>query len=134
MWDLQLMRGLVFGRHVRIFKDADIKNYLESQSWYQANPEFNNSMLNETERRNLDVIRIAEASKHETIQPGDMRYWRDRLITARKLGRHGGAGGKVLKGEIEGIQGKRLDEERCLKHYLEERYGYQPTENNDSKK
>ena len=35
-------------------------------------------MLNGTEVRNLDVIRDAEAGKHEFLQPGDMRYWRSR--------------------------------------------------------
>ena len=79
--DLKLLRGIIFGRHGRIFKDNDIKSYLEEQSWYKPNPDFKNSMLNDTERRNLDIIRIAEAAKHETIQPGDMRYWRDRQIT-----------------------------------------------------
>ena len=47
-------------------------------------------MLNDVERRNLDLIRIAEAAKHEFIQPGDMRYWRDRQITPKKLGKHSG--------------------------------------------
>src|ERR1700704_315125 len=51
--DLKLLRGIVFGRHGRIFKDADIRVYLEAQSWYKANPNFDNSMLNNTERRNL---------------------------------------------------------------------------------
>ena len=134
IWDLKLMRGLVFGRHGRIFKDADIKNYLESQSWYQPNAEFKNSMLNDTERRNLDVIRIAEASKHDTIQPGDMRYWRDRLITARKLGQHSGAEWKVLQAEIEAIHGKRFDDEPWLQQYFEERYWYRPDDKYDSKK
>src|SRR5215467_13354938 len=69
MEDLKLLRGIIFGRHGRVFKDNDIKGYLEVQSWYKANPDFTNSMLNDTERRNLDVIRIAEASTHETIQP-----------------------------------------------------------------
>ena len=77
MYDLKLLRGIIFGRHGRVFKDSDIKAYLQDQSWFQANPDFKNSMLNDMERRNLDLIRIAEASKHETIQPGDMRYWRD---------------------------------------------------------
>ena len=134
IWDLKLMRGLVFGRHGRIFKDADIKNYLESQPWYQPNAEFKNSMLNDTERRNLDVIRIAEASKHDTIQPGDMRYWRDRPISARKLGQHSGAEWKVLQAEIEAIHGKRFDDEPWLQQYFEERYWYRPSDKYDSKK
>lgn len=134
IWDLKLMRGLVFGRHGRIFKDADIKNFLEAQPWYQANAEFTNSMLNDTERRNLDVIRMAEASKHETIQPGDMRYWRDRPITARKLGKHSGAEWKVLHAEIEAIHGKRFDDEPWLQQYFEERYWYRANDKYDSKK
>src|SRR5262247_1805906 len=101
--DLKYVRGIVFGRHGRVFKDAEIKYYLESKSWYKPNPEFKNSMLNYTERRNLDVIRIAEASKHETIQPGDMRYWRDRPITPKKLGTHSGAEWTVLVAEVEAI-------------------------------
>ncbi len=89
--DLKLLRGIIFGKHGRIFKDAEIKVYLEAQSWFKPNADFNNSMLNDTERRNLDLIRIAEASKHETLQPGDMRYWVDRPLTLKKLGRHSGA-------------------------------------------
>src|SRR5262245_39854664 len=56
--DLKFIRGIVFGRHGRIFKDSEIKYFLESKSWYKPNPDFNNSMLNNTERRNLDLIRI----------------------------------------------------------------------------
>jgi len=134
MWDLKLLRGLIFGRHGRVFKDADIKQYLEAQPWYQPNAEFKNSMLNDTERRNLDLIRIAEASKHDTIQPGDMRYWRDRAITARKLGKHSGAEWKVLQAEIEAIHGKRFDDEPWLQTYFEERYWYRPNDKYDSKK
>ena len=85
MEDLKLLRGIIFGRHGRVFKDNDIKVYLEEQPWYKPNPDFKNSMLNNVERRNLDVIRIAEAAKHPTIQPGDMRYWRERAIPALSL-------------------------------------------------
>ena len=132
--DLKLLRGIVFGRHGRVFKDGDIKAYLEEQSWYKPNPEFKNSMLNDIERRNLDVIRIAEAAKHETIQPGDMRYWRDRQITARKLGKHSGAEWKVLLAEIEAIHGKRFDDEPWLQQYFEERYWYSANDKYDAKK
>lgn len=134
LFQLKFLRGLVFGRHGRIFKDAEIKSFLEEQPWYKPNPEFNNSMLNETERRNLDVIRIAEAAKHDTIQPGDMRYWRDRAIPARKLGKHSGAEWKVLLAEVEAIHGKRFDDEPWLQQYFEERYWYSPNEKYDAKK
>lgn len=134
MYDLKLLRGIIFGRHGRVFKDADINGYLQEQSWYKANADFKNSMLNDVERRNLDVIRIAEASKHETIQPGDMRYWRDRPITARKLGKHSGAEWKVLVAEVEAIHGKRFDDEPWLQKYFEERYWYFPSDKYDVKK
>ena len=134
LYQLKFLRGLVFGRHGRIFKDAEIKSFLEEQPWYKPNPEFANSMLNDTERRNLDVIRIAEAAKHETIQPGDMRYWRDRAIPARKLGKHSGAEWKVLVAEVEAIHGKRFDDEPWLQQYFDERYWYSPSDQYDAKK
>src|SRR5688572_25382244 len=67
--DLKLMRAIVFGRHGRIFKDAEIQLYLKEQDWYKPNAAFQNSMLNNIERRNLDLIRIAEASKHPNVEP-----------------------------------------------------------------
>jgi hypothetical protein len=132
--DLKLLRGIVFGRHGRVFKDSQIKSYLDDQPWFKANPDFKNSMLNDTERRNLDLIRIAEAAKHETIQPGDMRYWRDRAIPPRKLGKHSEAEWKVLLAEVEAIHGKRFDAEPWLQQYFEERYWYFPSDKYDAKK
>jgi hypothetical protein len=132
--DLKLLRGIVFGRHGRVFKDAEIKAYLEEQSWFKSNPNFKNSMLNNTERRNLDVIRIAEASKHDTIQPGDMRYWVDRAITPKKLGKHSGAEWTVLLAEVEAIHGKRFDDNPWLQQYFDERYWYTPSDKYDAKR
>ncbi|HKG61375.1 MAG TPA: YARHG domain-containing protein [Pyrinomonadaceae bacterium] len=134
IYELKLLRGIIFGRHGRVFKDSEIKGYLDEQPWYKANSDFNNSMLNDVERRNLDLIRIAEASRHETIQPGDMRYWRDRQIMPRKLGKHSGAEWKVLLAEVEAIHGKRFDDEPWLQQYLEERYWYFPSDKYDAKK
>jgi len=131
--DLKLLRGIIFGRHGRVFKDTEIKAYLEEQSWYKPNDDFKNSMLNDMERRNLDLIRIAEAAKHETIQPGDMRYWRDRQIVPRKLGKHSGAEWKVLRAEVEAIHGKRFDDEPWLQQYFDERYWYFPSEKYEAK-
>src|SRR5258708_25702094 len=106
--DLKFLRGIVFGKHGRIFKDAEIKSYLEGQPWYKADAGFQNSMLNDTERRNLDVIRHAETGKHPEVQPGDMRFYRNRELSAKKLGHHSGAEWTVLAAEIEAIHGKRF--------------------------
>jgi len=134
LYELKLLRGLVFGHHGRIFKDGEIGAFLKDQSWYKPNPEFANSMLNDTERRSLDVIRIAEAARHETIEPGDMRYWRDRAIPAKKLGKHSGAEWKVLIAEVEAIHGKRFDDDAWLQKYFDERYWYVSSDKYDAKK
>ncbi len=109
MYELKLLRGIIFGRHGRVFKDSEIKGY-------------------------LDLIRIAEATKHEFIQPGDMRYWVSRQITPRKLGKHSGAEWKVLVAEVEAIHGKRFDDDPWLQQYFEERYWYFPSDKYDAKK
>jgi YARHG domain len=128
--DLKLMRGIVFGRHGRVFKDGEIATFLTAQDWYKPNHDFQNSMLSATENRNLDLIRDAEASKHEFVQPGDMRYWRSRALTTKKLGLHSGAEWRVLRAEVEAIHGKRFSES-WLQQYFDERYWYKPAENYD---
>jgi hypothetical protein len=130
--DLKLMRGIVFGRHGRVFKDTQIRVYLEAQDWYKANPDFKNSLLNTAENRNLDLIRDAEASKHPSLQPGDMRYWRARALTPKKLGVHSGAEWRVLRAEVEAIHGKRFDEP-WLQQYFDERYWYKARDKYDPK-
>ncbi len=132
--DLKFMRGLVFGRHGRIFKDSYIQSYLKERAWYKPNPAFQNSMLNDLERRNLDVIREAEAAQHESIQPGDLRFYQNRLFTAKQLGEHTGAEWRVLRAEIEAIHGKRFDDEIWLQQYFEERYWYEANPQYDPKK
>jgi len=124
--DLKLLRGVVFGKHGRVFKDPDIRRYLESRPWFKADSNFQNSALNDTERHNLDVIRIAEAQKHETVQPGDMRLWEDKALTKKKLGEHTSAEWTVLASEIEAIHGRRFDDTPWLQQYFDERYWYTP--------
>jgi hypothetical protein len=131
--DLQLLRGIVFGKHGRIFKDLAIKAYLKDRPWYRPNPEFKNSMLNETEVRNLDIIRDAEAGKHDFLQPGDMRYWRSRVLPRRKLGEHTSAEWMVVRSEVEAIHGRRFDDQPWLQQYFDERYWYKPSSNYDAK-
>ncbi len=124
--DLKLVRGIVFGKHGRVFKDPDINRYLTSRSWYKGDPNFQNSALNDTERKNLDVIRIAEAEKHETVQPGDMRLWENKALTRKKLGEHTNAEWTVIAAEIEAIHGARFDGTPWLQQYFDERYWYSP--------
>lgn len=131
--DLKFLRGIVFGRHGRIFKDTEIKEYLEKQPWYKPDASFQNSVLNDTERQNLDVIRDAEAGKHDAVQPGDMRFYRTRLITPKKWGQHTGAEWTVLAAEIEAIHGKRFDETPWLQAYFDERYWYKAADRYDPK-
>src|ERR1700704_5146974 len=130
---LKLLRGIVFGRHGRVFKDNEIKAYLEDQSWYKQNPDFSNSILNDVERRNLDLIRDAEASQHQTVQPGDMRFWRTRPLTTKKLGAHSGAEWLVLRSEVEAIHGQRFNDEPWLQRYFDERYWYRASDRFDPK-
>jgi len=132
--DLKILRGIVFGRHGRIFKDPAIRSYLEARTWYRPNPEFQNSVLTRVERRNLDLIRDAEANKHEQVQPGDMRFYRTRLLTRKKLGAHSGAEWLVLRSEIEAIHGKRFNDEPWLQQYFDERYWYVASDHYDPKR
>src|SRR5688572_1937540 len=63
--DFALLRGVVFGKRGRVFKERSIQDYLAKQAWYKPNPNFSNKMLNAVERANLDLIRLAEAEKHD---------------------------------------------------------------------
>jgi hypothetical protein len=134
LWDLQMLRGVVFGRHGRVFKDRDIQSYLREQPWYKPNPAFTNAQLNETERANLDLIRELEAGQHETIQPGDLRWWQARPMTAENLGPHTAAEWRILRAEVEAVHGKRFDDQPWLQQYFEDRYWYKPDPAYDAKR
>src|SRR6185436_149887 len=123
--DLRRMRGIVFGKHGRVFgSDPDIDRYLRAQPWYAPLRTFDNTDLNEIEHANLDVIRLAEAARHPHVQPGDMRYWQTRELAEAKLGPHSGAELRVLEAEIEAIHGKVFNSSPTLQHYFEARYWY----------
>jgi len=121
--DFALLRGVVFGKHGRIFKERSIQDYLEKQPWYKANPRFSNAVLKPLERKNLDLIRITEAEKHDFVEPGDMRIWRDKVIPDDKIRDYSGAELTILAAEVEAIHGKTFSEE-WLQKYFDERYWY----------
>lgn len=123
-WDLKMLRGLVFGRHGRVFKDRDIQAYLKDRPWYKPDANFTNASLNGTERNNLDLIRELEAEKHDQIQPGDLRWWQTRPMTEEKLGTHSSAEWVILRAEIEAVHGKSFDDDPWIQQYFEDRYWY----------
>ncbi len=123
--DLQMLRGIVFGKRGRIFKEVAIQDYLGKQSWYKPSAKFRNSLLTVNERKNIDLIRETESEKHEAVEPGDLRFWEKKLITEDNLGReYSGAEWRIMIAEIEAIHGKRFDDEEWLQKYFEDRYWY----------
>jgi hypothetical protein len=122
---LEYVRGMIFGKHGRVFRGEMIQDYLDSQDWYKRNPKFSNSVLNNVERASIDVIRGAEAAKHERVLPGDLRFWAKKPIPRAKvkgslLDLH------IMAREIEAIHGKRFGDEPAIQKYFEDRYWYKP--------
>ena len=135
--ELRSLRGIVFGRHGRPFNDeADVKAYLKSRAWYKPDPGYKNSRLSPTEKTNIDVIRRAEARNHPQIETGDMRFYRDRVVTTAMLGHHTMADWQLLAAEIGAAHGQRFDDDEpddidadgndvhVLQRYFDERYWY----------
>ncbi|HJQ39643.1 MAG TPA: YARHG domain-containing protein [Thermoanaerobaculia bacterium] len=132
--ELRLMRGIIFGRHGRVFGvDRDIDRYLRAQGWYKADPGFDNTMLTEIERANLDVIRKAEALRHAHVEPGDMRWWKTRALSEAQLGEHSGPELRVLLAEVEAIHGRVFDDAPTLQQYFDARYWYAADRDYDPK-
>ena len=123
---LQLVRGVVFGKRGRIFKEKQIQEFLEKQTWYKPKASFSNAILTGIERDNLDLIRLAEAERHDIVEPGDLRLWQTKEIPDDKIYSETAAGWRILIAEIEAIHGKRFDDEPWLQKYFEERYWYKP--------
>jgi len=60
---LRLARNEIFARHGRLFQTADLNEYFSSKSWYSGYltaEEFDDSVLNEYEKQNLDLIKTVE--------------------------------------------------------------------------
>ena len=127
--ELALLRGVVFGKRGRIFKEKDVQEYLEKQTWYKPKANFTNALLTKIERDNLDTIRLAEAERHDYVQPGDLRLWQTKEIPDDKIYTETAANWRILIAEIEAIHGKRFDDEPWLQKYFEERYWYQANPN-----
>jgi len=127
-------RAVIFGKHGRIFVDPHIKEILTYFKWYKPNPKFSNSMLNEKERENLDIVRGAEAASRSWPMPGDMRWWRDKYVLKEMLNQDSLVQLHVMRAEIEAVHGKTFPDEPLIQKYFNERYWYKPSEHYDPKK
>lgn len=121
---LALLRGIIFGRHGREFKETEIQDYLATRPWYKADEQFTNAWLNPTERANLDKVRLLEAARHPFVQPGDLRYWTDKPFGIAKLKTASLLDDHIMKAEIEAIHGKTFPREPAMQAYFEDRYWY----------
>ncbi len=127
--ELALLRGVVFGKRGRIFKERSIQDYLEKQTWYKPKENFTNAVLTKMERDNLDAIRLTEAARHSSIKPGDLRLWQAKEIPDDNLYADTPSDWRIMIAEVEAIHGKRFDDEPWLQKYFEERYWYQADAN-----
>ncbi len=60
---LRLARNEIFARHGRLFQSKDLSRYFSNQSWYHgyiSADQFSNSVLNEYENYNLELIKSLE--------------------------------------------------------------------------
>ena len=127
--NLPFLRGIVFGKRGRIFKEPLIQEYLSWQSWYKPNKNFDSKQLTANERRNIDLIREVEAAKHESIQPGDLRFWQTKEFAGEQVFTNTAAEWRVMIAEVEAVHGKTFPDEPWLQKYFEERYWYKPNPN-----
>jgi len=127
--ELAIVRGILFGKRGRIFTERPIQDYLEKQAWYKPNKNFKNSVLTPMERANLDLIRLAEAARHEYVQPGDLRYWTKQEIPEDKLFTNSAVDWQIMIAEVEAIHGKTFPGQEWLQKYFDERYWYKRNPN-----
>jgi len=134
--DVQRIRAIIFGRHGRIFQDSTLQAWLAARAWYRPDTTFTNARLTPGDRANLEIVRAAEAQKHPQIEPGDMRFYQDRVIRTAMLGDHSPQDWEVLEAEVLANHGfvwaNELDDDSRnlqpddLQHYFNERYWYRP--------
>ena len=127
---LQHIRGIIFGKHGRVFEDSTLQRWLLTRAWYRPDASFTSARLSSRERENLDVVREAEAKKHPQIETGDMRFYQNRVITTAMLGEHTPQDWEVLEAEVLANHGfffgyADSQEPDDLQTYFNERYWYQ---------
>jgi hypothetical protein len=60
--DLRILRNTVYARRGRAFDSKVVQGYFASATWYKPDQGYDDSRLNETDRKNIAVIRSVETS------------------------------------------------------------------------
>lgn len=70
-WQCTVMRDEIYARHGRKWHKPRIREYFESQEWYEEDPEYSDSRLSEMERGNAEFIRLYQLGEwgHTAISP-----------------------------------------------------------------
>jgi hypothetical protein len=91
--DLRLARNEVYARHGREFETEDLKQYFSNQPWYHgylSKEEFDDSVLNEYEKANLDLIIATESGKDGSLSASSNTYLEEyRKAVNQVYGRYG---------------------------------------------
>ena len=58
---LRLMRNAVYARHGRTFKSVDLQSLWECYTWYKKNPNYNDSLLTDIDKYNIELIQKYES-------------------------------------------------------------------------
>ncbi len=53
---IKLIRDEIYARHGFVFEDRETQKYFEDKTWYVKNPNYTDELLNEVEKKNLDLI------------------------------------------------------------------------------
>jgi len=59
-WEKALMASEILARAGCPIEEPPLREYFQSRSWYDPDPEFSEDDLNEVERRNLEILRRSE--------------------------------------------------------------------------
>lgn len=65
-YTLRIMRNEIYARHGYIFKNAEMKNYFSSQTWYKPLYDDIRSMLSTIEIKNVELIKQYENYQNST--------------------------------------------------------------------
>jgi hypothetical protein len=56
-WELKVMRNEIYARHGYIFKNTELRDYFEKQSWYKPVSDDVTNLLSDVEKRNADFLK-----------------------------------------------------------------------------